>query len=146
MDTIALVLLVIGLPIVFIAMWLGVCRLTAYLSGWSNLAAHYRYERPFKGTVWGMQSARIGWANYGGVLSVGADRGGLYIKALVPFRPGHPALYIPWSDIATTTRRFIFSYHVFHIAKVPGTAIRVHSRLGRRIAEVVGGLPGLDDG
>ena len=145
MDSFALALLAIGMPIAFAAMWLGICRLTAFLSGWSTLAAHYRYQRPFKGTVWSMQSARIGWANYGGVLSVGADRGGLYLKTLVPFRPGHPALYIPWGHITTTTSRFIFSYYVFHIDQVPGTAIRVHSRLGNRIADAIGGLPGLDE-
>ncbi len=93
---------------------------------------------------WGMQSARIGWASYNGVLTVGADRGGLYLRPLLPFRIGHAPLYIPWSDVTTSASRFIFSYYVFHMKKAPGARIRVYARLGRRIAEAAGGLPGLD--
>ena len=145
MDTLTILLAVAGAPVAFVAMWTGICWLISHLSGWQRLAALYAHDGPFV-AQWGMQSARIGWASYNGVLTVGADRGGLYLKPILPFRVGHAPLYIPWSDVTTAAFRFIFSYYVFQVKKVPRARIRVYERLGRRIAEAAGGLPGLDGG
>ena len=48
-------------------------------------------------------------SHYGSCLNVGADPAGVKISVLFPFRPGHPPLLIPWSEISVASRRkFLF--------------------------------------
>ncbi len=44
-------------------------------------------------------------SHYGNCLTIGADTAGLKLSVLFPFRPGHPPLFIPWSEISVTRRR-----------------------------------------
>ena len=38
--------------------------------------------------------------NYNNVLTIGANREGLYLSVLFIFRLGHPPLFIPWTETA----------------------------------------------
>ena len=48
--------LIYGGPLLFLAIWWIVLNLTARLTGWSKLAAHYRSDDVFHGRTWKFQS------------------------------------------------------------------------------------------
>ena len=72
--------------------------------GWARLAKYYRYDGTFQGQQWSMQSARISWSGYNGVLTVGANWEGLYLRPMFLFRCGHPPLFFPWYDLSVHKR------------------------------------------
>jgi hypothetical protein len=92
----------------FILFWCAVTYLIALLTGWSRLAERFRLSTTFTGPTWNFQTARMRFtARYGNCLTVGADPTGLEISILFLFRPAHPPLFIPWSEI-TLARRSTF--------------------------------------
>lgn len=69
-----------------------------------RLTARFRFASAFTGTTWGFQSARVRWTSrYGNCLSVGAAPVGLKLSIFFLFRPGHPSLFLPWSDPGLTS-------------------------------------------
>ncbi|MGA7909824.1 MAG: hypothetical protein WCA16_20630 [Candidatus Sulfotelmatobacter sp.] len=95
---------------VFLLFWYAILFILSALSGWMDLARHFRLTSTFTGPTWGFQSARMRWtSHYGSCLNVGADPAGVKLSVLFPFRPGHPPLLIPWSEISVASRRkFLF--------------------------------------
>jgi hypothetical protein len=93
---------IIGIPLVvilYVVFWCGLMIAIGRASGWIALAQSYRTTAPLAGQRWHMQHAQFRWGmNYSGSLTIGADSNGLYLAILLPFRPGHPALFIPWSE------------------------------------------------
>jgi len=63
------------------------------------------------GATWKWQSAGIGFARYNGCLTVGADPMGISLNVMALFRPGHPALFIPWREITVRSRSTIFGQY-----------------------------------
>ena len=45
---------------------------------------------------------------YNRCLTVGATEQGLYLAMNPLFRLGHPALFIPWSEVSVTTQKLLF--------------------------------------
>ena len=145
METLTTVLAVILAPFAFVAFWCTIVFLIGRLGGWSRLAAHYAHEGHFSGERWSLQSARLGWSGYSGVLTMGANGEGIYIAPIFPFRPGHPPLFVPWRDISVSKESFVFTSYVFRFAHVPGLKFKVYAGLGERLKKAAGGLPGLED-
>jgi hypothetical protein len=93
-----------GLLLALYVFWVLVVILISVGSGWRALASRFRLQQPFLGPKWRWQSARMRRAaSYNGCLTVGADTMGLFLAVMSLFRPGHPALFIPWTEI--TVRR-----------------------------------------
>src|SRR5882724_11691669 len=93
------------IPVIIVAVvlyfffWCGLLIAIGRASGWIALAQRYRATADFTGKRWHLQHAQFRWSmNYSGALTVGADAAGLYLNMMLPFRPGHPALFIPWAD------------------------------------------------
>ncbi|MCR9142432.1 MAG: hypothetical protein NXI24_09290 [bacterium] len=83
-------------PLAFGLLWASVLTLTSRLGGWHRLAQSYPDEHvPEKYSEF-MSSGRMGWMNYNGVLKMHAGPRGLHIAVILPFRPGHPPICIPW--------------------------------------------------
>ena len=110
------------------------------VGGWSKLAAVYPLTRPFTGERWHMRSARFGWSAYNGVITMGADPVGLYLAVMFPFRPGHPPMFIPWSEISAVETRFIFTYYALSFARAPGVTVKIHAGLAEKVAEASRGM------
>jgi len=84
----------------FVLFWCAILYSIAALSGWMTLSRKFRRNSTFTGTTWSFQSARTRWmSHYGSCLTFGADSTGLMLSILVFFRPGHPPLLIPWTEI-----------------------------------------------
>ncbi|HWJ19538.1 MAG TPA: hypothetical protein VNR65_12515 [Geobacterales bacterium] len=97
------------IPLIFLS-WCAVSFLIAAVSGWMDLAQRLRLSSPFAGSTWSFQSASMRWmSRYRSCLNVGADPSGLQLSMFFLFRPGHPPLFIPWSEV-TVARRWTFLF------------------------------------
>jgi hypothetical protein len=124
--------------LLFPLFWMGVIFLVAYISGWTALAKVYHFDGAFQGRRWSFQSAQVGWGNYNGVLTVGANWEGLYLKPFFLFQFGHTPLFIPWYDISTKQTGSIFKSVEFHFQRVPSVRLKLSLKLSRHLAEVAG--------
>ena len=97
------ILLPILFPVFFLSVWCLTLWAIATFSGWRRLAQRFAEERPFLGETVHRGSARLGVANYSGVLTVGVSPSGLFLLPMRIFRPFHRPLLIPWSEIQTNT-------------------------------------------
>jgi hypothetical protein len=119
-------------PVLFAGLWVGVLHAIARVGGWSALAASYaRAQRP-EGTAFRFCSGNFGLASYGGCLWLVSGVRGLDVSVLFLFRPAHPPLFIPWSDLtAHAVRGWVLQQVELGFARQP--AVRL--RLARGLAE-----------
>lgn len=123
-----------------ILFWCAILFLIAAVSGWRTLAQKFRLSSTFIGPTWGFQSAYMRWmGHYGNCLNVGADSVGLKLSIVFPFRPGHPPLFVPWSEIAIGERRsFLFMKQVKLLL---GREEQIPFLISGRLAERIQGRP-----
>jgi hypothetical protein len=119
----------------FVFLWLVVGFIVAQLSGWAELASHYRSTNPFEGQRLRFRSSKMRLnMQYNGCLTVGLSQQGMYLALLFLFRIGHPPLVIPWKDISTTTGKTLFWRWVeFRFQQAPSVWIRFYGKLGDEI-------------
>jgi hypothetical protein len=101
-------LFVVFLLLAITILWCGVVTLISLASGWRALARRFRSQLPFQGPRWRWEAGAMRFARYNNCLIVGADPMGIYLSTMILFRPGHPALFIPWTEIAAGSRNTIF--------------------------------------
>jgi hypothetical protein len=96
--------LFVGLLFLWIGgFWILINHLIALASGWKKLSNRFRLQQTYSGPTWKWQSALMRrFAAYNNCLIVGADQMGLFLSIMVFFRPGHPALFIPWNEVTVT--------------------------------------------
>jgi hypothetical protein len=130
------------LVLIFIFCWIALSILIARLSGWARLASHYRTDAPPDGNRFRFQSAGMRFGtNYGGCLTVGVNRIGLYLAVWFLFRFGHPPLVISWRDITMTERKkFFMQQVVFRFDRCPSIPFIISKRLADKIATEKGNL------
>lgn len=110
-----------GFLIGFPLLWTGALGLIS-LIGWRKLAMHYREMRQPEGErIGSSRSLRINMANYNGVIHARAGRDGLYLSVMFLFRPFHPPILIPWSDLQAMGPRnlLVFTYFQLRPAQAP---------------------------
>jgi hypothetical protein len=125
----------------FVFFWCAIASLIAVLTGWTTLAERFRTTSTFTGPTWGFQSARMRWSShYHGCLTVGADTTGLKLSILFLFRPGHPPLFVPWSEISVAKRwRFLFIRQVkLLLGREEQIPLVITGRLADRIQAAAG--------
>lgn len=130
-------------PILILAIptfWLVVLHLIALASGWTLLSNHYRFTGEAPRNRWRWQSAQLRFGiAYSGVLQVGVSPAGLFLSAVLPFRPAHPPLRIPWSDIEVSSGRFAGQrYYELRFRQAPRVPFRISARLYERLAAAAG--------
>jgi hypothetical protein len=96
--TIGLLLAVI-LPIYFSLVWYGACTLLCWLSGWRQLARHYRTLQVPPGKTIASIWTRVGIVSYRNTLTFQPAPEGLYLKTWFFLRIAHPPLLIPWHAV-----------------------------------------------
>jgi hypothetical protein len=123
--------------ILYVFFWCGLMIAIARLGGWIPLAQKYRATEPFEGGLWHFQKAQFRWScNYGGILTVGANTTGLYLRTVLLFRPGHPPLFIPWAETKIEMKKsfWLGQYMELQFPQVPRTCIRFPEKLAKKIA------------
>jgi hypothetical protein len=122
--------------LLFIILWMGVCKLISVTGGWRILARDYRANSLYDGQkLWLKSVGMRKWTNYSNCITVGANRYGLYLSVLPIFRIGHPPLFFPWMDISTeaVTRRLLPDIVKFNFTKQPDIPIILSNSLAARI-------------
>ena len=105
METSAPVALIAGGFVAFFTLlWCFVLWIVSWVSGWRRLAEHFGTAFEFRGDVVAFVSARIGIANYSGMLTVGASEEGLYLVPIRIYRLFHRPILVPWTEIAADVR------------------------------------------
>jgi len=131
-----LLIVLIGILEVCVILWL-ISRMT----GWSQLARQFSCETKFDGLVWRFQtiSMRRG-GNYSGVVTIGANKEGLYCALLPIFNIGHRPFFVPWHEMRMQLKHHwsCGNYLEVHFPKVSGVVLRLPARLVEKIAQAVG--------
>jgi hypothetical protein len=135
-DT-SIIAVVIPLFVVcFSALWLFVCALLSWISGWRALGQEYRCDVKFAGPTWTWQTGHMRGVGFRNTLTVGAERRGLYLAMMLPFRFCHPPLFIPWSHITVTPKRGLFiSGMQFLLGPEPGVALWLSAGLAEKLRQ-----------
>ncbi len=82
-------------------MWVPALLVLSGISGWATLARSYRWTQPAPaGDRW-FERGRVGIIGYNSTLRFALLNEGFFLGQVLPFRPGHPSLFIPWSAIQT---------------------------------------------
>jgi len=134
-ETLITTLVVLAFPV----SWVIGMRVIS-MAGWGRLAEHYAARDDFDGRRWRFESARFGWGvHYGSCLTFGANARGMYLSTWFVFRPGHPALFIPWGDVTMKKTTFWhFPYAELRFRRDPDISLHVRERLGQHLAEAAG--------
>lgn len=125
--------------IAFPLMWCGVLWFLAYLGGWSKLAENYRAETLEQGTAFRMRSGKVGIVNYGSCLTLTVCDSGLGLAVMLPFRIGHPPLFIPWSefhDVCEKRFMFVLPFLQANVGKPPVARLQLPAWVKRYIPTV----------
>lgn len=125
--------------LLFIILWIGICKLISAAGGWRVLARDYRADSLFDGQkLWFKSLGMRSWTNYSNCITVGANKYGLYLSVLPIFRIGHPPLFFPWTDISTeaVSRRLLPDIVKFNFTKQPTVPIVLSKSLAARILKM----------
>ena len=130
----AIVALIVFVP-VFLAIWTFATMSIAVVSGWRELARAYRAERPIIATAeWRNRRGRMRYGSaYKGCLNIAANAMGMQLSLWSIFRPGHPPLFIPWTDIQTELVHGIFFESIRFSFLRANTTLLLHRNLAEEV-------------
>lgn len=128
-------------PAYFVLLWLLVSAIISFIGGWSTLAKRFALKMRFAGQRWSGQSGQMRWiAGYHNCLTVGASQEGLYVAMAWLFRFRHPALLVPWTEIAITRRKILFFHYVrFGLGRELGIPLYLRATLAEKVKGAAGG-------
>ncbi len=126
--------------IFFLFFWLLLNFIVSRLTGWAQMAAHYRNAGNIPGKVWRFQTITTRWGmGYKGCTNVGADSRGIYFSFGFLFRFGHPPLLVPWGDITITEKQITRTKMLeLRFRKTRDLPIRISADLGAQLAMAAG--------
>jgi hypothetical protein len=121
--------------IVFPAWWMFVLSMLGRMSGWRRLATQYETRTEPEGEKLRGQSMRLSSTSYNGAVNFVFAANGFYLAAWAIFRPGHPPLLIPWSDIRYVGPKKILwmTFDAFEIKANPPLTFHVLPKVSSRI-------------
>jgi len=95
------------------------------------------------GTTWRWQNGvvyRYLPMQYGLILTVVVNDAGIGFSVPFPLRIGHPALFIPWSEVVPTegSRLLLFTPVRLTLPKEPSVWIELNASLAERIQNAIG--------
>jgi hypothetical protein len=131
-------------PIVLVLLaggWIGVLSLVSAISGWRKLARSYPAvdtSAPTQDAApvprFHFCSASFSGLNYSACLTFAVDRDYLHLATQLPFRPGHPPISIPWSEISATEKKaFLNSGTVLSFVKEPRIPLMISNGLALKL-------------
>lgn len=94
MNSLAPVIVAIAFPIIWAALWLFMSS----VGGWKALATRYPDQRGERGASYYLRTGAVGPVDYRSCLILCVCEKGLGMSVLIPFRIGHPPLFIPWGE------------------------------------------------
>ncbi|MFW6158813.1 MAG: hypothetical protein ACOC8E_05590 [Planctomycetota bacterium] len=123
-------------PVFFVGMGLLILKVLSVVGGWSELAEAYHHPGAFHGKLYRLQSARFGFVNFSGCLTIGVSERGLYLAPVIIFRPFHRPLLIPWREIdAEPHKVLLWRAYRLTIRSHPGRKVELSARTFDNIVE-----------
>jgi hypothetical protein len=129
------------IPFLVAGWWLFVIYLIAAASGWRLLARRFRLQGEFTGQKWRMQSARMRWlCSYNNCLNVGGDETALVMAPMLLFRPWHPPLFVPWTEIsyAGASEMFLLKFVELRLGRSENIPFKVSASLAAKLQSAAG--------
>ena len=118
----------------FAVYWSLIVRMVALASGWRKLARRFRAQQPFMGRKLKWQRAWMRLAGYNGCLTIGADPMGLFLSVTFIFSPGHPPLFIPWTEISVPQGPWLLNQLVqFQLGSTEQIRFKIRGRLASEL-------------
>jgi hypothetical protein len=99
----------------------------ATLGGWTAIARQYPATGTPSGKSFWFQSGRFNWCDYNGCMTIRITDDGLRLSLPIPFRPGHPPIFLPWSalNVVEVCDRWYGRYVVVEVGSPSITRIRL---------------------
>lgn len=97
-PTWVIILIPFVFAIVFPCFWCFVVWSLSRVGGWHRLAMRYHTSEIPEGAAFPGIQAMVGLVSYRGAIDCTITDEGFYLRPMVLFRFGHPALFIPWSE------------------------------------------------
>jgi hypothetical protein len=122
-------------PVFFGGLWLILFLLIARWGGWDTLAAAYPSSGTPMGERFRMRSAQLRWGcSYNNCITFVSSQSGLHLSMPLPFRFGHPPIFIPWSELrAHEERTWFIPVVALTSARCPDIPIKLRKQLAIRI-------------
>jgi len=117
---------------------LGVLLLLTLLSGWRQLASHYRARVGLSGPGFWFCSGTIGLVAYRSCLVFTAEQEGLGLRCLPPFGLLEPPLLLPWVDLSGQVTRGFLGRTTLRARATPGIQITLSTKLLESIMQSAG--------
>ncbi len=127
-------------PLFFICFWSGVSFLISLIGGWFELGRAYRSVTRFQGSRFNFQNAYLRlMTSYRGIVTVGGNSEGFFASVFLPFRIGHPPLFVPWQDVSVRPDMCLWvRVYEFRFRQVPTVRFRLREKVGKKIQEAAG--------
>jgi hypothetical protein len=110
--------------------------LASHIGGWARLADRYRDDANTGGEAHYMRSGRIGLVSYSSCLTLRVSDAGLRLSVLLPFRIGHPPIFIPWTEFHNVSEKRIMFGFAFLNATI-GNPVAAHVMLPLWISDCI---------
>lgn len=124
----------VALPVI----WCATTLLVGWLTGWARLARAYPHQAQRDGQRFRFQTIHMAnKGGYGSCVTIGATPLGLHLSILGLFRPGHPRIFVPWSDVAM--RRKDGARVVLDFTRKPSIPVIMDSSMAAQMAAASGG-------
>jgi hypothetical protein len=118
-----LTVFIVLFPLFFVGVWCAVSLMFSTIGGWRRLAESFPARGQPSGRRFSWQGAKVGQVRYHGCLTIYSSADGLYFSMWLPFRLGHPPLFIPRGAVRNlTTRRFLWAESVVFDVGSPSVA------------------------
>jgi hypothetical protein len=116
-----------------------ICFLISFISGWFKLSQRFRAQSEPYGEI-----RRVGpffytvymryWGHYSSIVRMIAAGDALYLSVILPFRLFHPALRIPWNEVAFGRTKFFWRrYVVLTLGEQERIPMRISERMARKL-------------
>jgi len=136
MTTPSIIGIVLGAIVTLVIVWCGILFLFSRL-GWSTLAESYATDMPAPKELLHFRTLSFGLiASYGRAANYGLTDDGLYLSLPLVLSIGHPPLFIPWSTITGTEKRWgrfeVFTFGTTEVGLVKRDAALIREKIGVR--------------
>lgn len=126
---------IVGIPL----FWCGLIWFIGMLTGWQKLSRVYPKNQPIAGEkFFCMRSMRIGrMGGYNNALTIGISDQGMSLAMPLPFRMGHPPIFIPWEDMIAEKVTYLkwISMIQLTLLKLPDIHLHFEQKLADKLQE-----------
>jgi len=117
-------------PFILVGIGCGICLLLSAVGGSRKQKKVFPAQGQPLGRRFNMQGGKVGQVPYSGCLTISTSAEGLCLSVLLPFRFGHPPLFIPWDAIHNVkTHRFLWFETVVFDVGSPSVTLQLPKKI-----------------